>query len=46
MVLGSNIHSTEMGPNLNWFVDEERWGNGREREKEDGRGRNCITKVK
>lgn len=34
MVLESNIHSTEMGPNLNRLVDEERWGNsGREKRK-------------
>jgi len=47
MVLKSNIHSTEMGSNLNWHLDKERWGNSkREKRKMHERGRNYITKVK
>lgn len=44
MVLESNIHSTEIGPNLNWLVDKERRGNSRREERKMGEAVTVLQK--
>lgn len=44
MVLESNIHSTEMGPNLNWLADKERRGNSRREERKMGEAVTVLQK--
>lgn len=44
MVLESNIHSTEMGPNLNWLVDKERRGNSRREKRKMGEAITVLQK--
>lgn len=44
MVLESNIHSTEMGPNLNWLTDKERGGNSRREKRKIGKAVTVLQK--
>jgi len=44
MVLESNIHSTEMGPNLNWLVDKERRANSRREKRKMGEAITVLQK--